>query len=277
MRGGFDHMKLVERKILAQNGQRHSRARGLQIAERALEKLAVGQHAQRSGASARVHSRDGSGIELIGQHALAGRRFLDFADDGGRAGGQRAAEIAIDPSARPRGVPARRGARNPAQARRAYVRQCGLRYRGLHAPFELPRGETLMVTSGGRCDGVCGAGARKRGAWRTAVREDLVGLLAPIRGCAPSCAWIFSSPCGRSRSDSTRWPRCSRAAGADRGPSYPALQTAQISSVNSVASNCMWQGNSLDAIRCGPVIYTAERAASQGGFQAMAILKVRDA
>ena len=38
--GGFDHMEFVDREILAQDWQGHRRARGLQIAQFALEKLA---------------------------------------------------------------------------------------------------------------------------------------------------------------------------------------------------------------------------------------------
>ena len=51
----------------------------------------VGQHGQRGRAALLVGARDRGGIEVLGQHALAGRGLLDFGDDGGLAAGESAA------------------------------------------------------------------------------------------------------------------------------------------------------------------------------------------
>ena len=81
-------------KVLAQNRQRHRRAGGFQIGQAALEESLVGENGNGRRAAALVSRGDARRVEIRRQHAAAGRRLLDFRDNGGRAGGERRAKIA---------------------------------------------------------------------------------------------------------------------------------------------------------------------------------------
>ena len=79
-RAGFDHLIRVDDEILPQHGQIDRRADLPQVIEAALEIRLVGQHADARGPVLLVDPRDGHGIEVGADDALAGAGLLDFGD-----------------------------------------------------------------------------------------------------------------------------------------------------------------------------------------------------
>ena len=140
MRGSFDHVKLIERKVLAQHGQ-GTAARAASRSPRAPWKKWRSVSTLRAAAPPLAYiSAIDTGSNSSARTPLLGDAFLISP----MIAGERALSAPGNPDSlcsrhdeHPRGVPARRDEANRAQARRAYVRQCGLRYRGLHAPFEV--------------------------------------------------------------------------------------------------------------------------------------------
>ena len=87
------HLVGVKGEVLAQHGQGQGLAHLRQAGVAALEETLVGQHGKAGGAGCRQAARQGQGVEVGANHALAGGGFLHFGDDGrallAGAGGQR--------------------------------------------------------------------------------------------------------------------------------------------------------------------------------------------
>ena len=73
-------------KSLRRTGRETAARAVLKIGQAALEECLVGKHAEGGGATGLVGAGDAGGIEIVGEEALAGGRFLDLRDDGGGDG-----------------------------------------------------------------------------------------------------------------------------------------------------------------------------------------------
>ena len=73
----------MDGEIFAEDGEGDGGAGVLKIGQTALEERLVGEHAEGGGSAGLVGAGDAGGVEIVGEEALAGGRFLDLRDDGG--------------------------------------------------------------------------------------------------------------------------------------------------------------------------------------------------
>ncbi len=72
MGGGFKNLQPIDGEIFAQDRQRHGCSGRLQIVQRALEKLLVGQHRKARRTALFVSPGDEGGMEVFLQESFAG-------------------------------------------------------------------------------------------------------------------------------------------------------------------------------------------------------------
>ena len=84
---GFEDLKRVEDEVLAQAGNVDDVGRLLEVGERALKELFVGEDRQRGGAGGLEGAGQGCGIKVAADEPFGGRGFFDFGDDRGPVDG----------------------------------------------------------------------------------------------------------------------------------------------------------------------------------------------